>query len=119
MSRMFVPGPVDVADQDARAGDAAGDVGGAVEPLEDTRQLGGGDAHAFVLDLEHRPLAVGAAFTLDADADGALGGAVLHRVGEQVVQHPPDTDGVPLPYQRLVVVELRDGGPVMDRLRRR
>ena len=73
-----------------------GHVRPALEPLEDARPVRRRDAQPLVGHRQHRPRAV----PRHAHRDLAAVRAVLDRVAEQVVQHPRQPRGVPLPDQR-------------------
>ena len=88
--------PDDGQAQPAAAGVAAAGRVGAPQPVEDQRQVLGGDAGAGVDHLEHGPVAAG----VRAQRDRPAGRGGPHRVGDQVAHGLPDPVGVDVGDQR-------------------
>src|SRR5579875_478961 len=92
-------------ESDAHAADAVAHVARTVIALEDVGQIGGRNADALILNLQHRAPGAGAfiAYTGKPHSDLSAVGAVFDGIGEQVVEHARQTARVPEPHHRLLL----------------
>ncbi len=102
------------ADGEAEAGAALlASVGGLdlLEAVEDGVELVGGDAAAFVDDLEEDGVGGG----LGVNADGGGGGRELDGVGEEIGEDLKDAVGVAVEEECFGIGSLSDGGGLEPR----